>query len=106
MQNAFTKAIHDKKKLRVTFFSKEDGHQLTRTCAPMDIGPSRRAADKSDRFHMWDYDSDQGKHTLGLPFAQIVKMEVLDLGFEPADFITWDTKQSPWFIPRDWGNHS
>jgi len=103
MKEEFIAAIHSKSKIRVTFFSKEDGHALSRVCAPMDFGPSRRAADKSDRFHMWDYESDTKNHTLSLLPHQIQSIEVLPEHFDPAEFITWQTN---WFVPRDWGQYS
>lgn len=56
MKDEFISAIRTKNKIRLTFHSKEDGHALSRVCAPMDYGPSSRAHDKSDRFHSWDYD--------------------------------------------------
>ena len=102
----FIQAIHDKRKVRLTFYSKEDGGLLTRKCAPMDYGPSRRAKQKNDRFHFWDYDSDTQKHTLSLNPEQISNLQVLDDTFEPAEFITWDITKSPWFISRDWGPYS
>ena len=61
MLQAFIAAIHAKNKIRLTFFSKEDGTNMTRLCAPMDYGPSRRAADKQERFHLWDYESDKAQ---------------------------------------------
>jgi len=102
-KDLFVNAIHTKRKLRVTFFSKEDGGNLVRNCAPMDYGPSSRAKEKNDRFHLWDYGSDKGKHTLSLPPEQIVNMEVLDDGFSPAEFVTWTPK---WIVTRDWGAFS
>ena len=36
----FIQAIQTLQKVRVTFFSKEDGGFLSRVCAPMDYGPS------------------------------------------------------------------
>jgi hypothetical protein len=105
-EKLFIQAIHDKKKIELTFFSKEDGHLLSRTCAPMDFGPSRRAADKSDRYHFWDYDSDTKVHTLSLKPEQVKDMVVLQDHFNPAEFITWSTVTSPWFIKRDWGTFS
>jgi len=69
----------------------------------MDFGPSRRAADKSDRFHMWDYESDKRNHTLSLLPDQVISIEVLNQHFDPAEFITW---QTDWFVPRDWGQYS
>ena len=106
MKDAFIAAIHAKQKVLLTFHSKEDHGTLVRTCAPMDFGPSRHASDKSDRFHFWDYDSDKKMHTLSLTPSQIVKIEVLDKKFSPAEFITWNVAANPWFVPRDWGEYS
>lgn len=106
MKDTFIAAIHAKKKLRLTFYSKEDGTNLVRTTAPLDFGPSRRAADKSDRFHFWDYDSDTARHVLSLLPEQVVSIEALPDTFDPAEFVTWSTTSSPWFVARDWGVHS
>lgn len=103
MKNQFIAAIHSKSKLRVTFFSKEDRCNIIRTCAPMDFGPSNKAKDKSDRFHMWDYESDKKNHTLSLLPNQVVSIEILAQHFEPGEFITWQTN---WFVQRDWGQYS
>jgi hypothetical protein len=102
-REAFIGAIHAKKKIRVTFYSKEDTATIQRTCAPMDYGPSRRAHEKNDRFHFWDYDSDKERHVLSLNPEQLTDMRVLDEDFEPSEFVTWRT---PWLIPRDWGAYS
>ncbi len=56
----FLEALHTKKRVRVKFYSKEDASVIDRVCAPMDIGPSTRAKDKSNRFHFWDFTSDSG----------------------------------------------
>ncbi len=106
MKEDFVKAIHDKRKVRITFLSKEDQGLLTRLCAPMDFGPSRRATDKSDRHHLWDYESDKSNHVLSLLPNQIHSIEVTDDAFDPSQFITWDTKKSVWFIERNWGEYS
>ncbi len=104
--DAFIQAIRDTRKVRVTFFSKEDARNLVRICAPMDYGPSRRAKDKSDRFHLWDYDSDAKIHVLSLLPNQIVGIETLQDTFDPVEFVTWNTAKSPWFVTRDWGAFS
>lgn len=106
MSAKFIGAIHSKNKVRLTFYSKEDGAQIVRNCAPMDFGPSRRAAKKDDRYHLWDYDSDTKSHTLSLLPDQIASLEVLPDQFDPASFVTWSTQTSPWFIARDWGTYS
>ena len=103
MKDKFIQAIHEKRKLKVTFFSKEDGTTLVRTCAPMDYGPSRRARRKNDRYHFWDYDSDTRRHTLSLNPEQVLEVEMLDEHFEPSEFVTWKPN---WFIQRDWGEYS
>lgn len=104
----FISGIEGRTKVVLTFVSKEDfGLQLTRTCAPMDFGPSRRAKDQSDRYHFWDYDSDSlgGRHTLSLRPEQVVSIETTAEPFEPAEFVTWGAPYG-WFWPRDWGEFS
>ncbi|MBZ5523194.1 MAG: hypothetical protein LAP21_13235 [Acidobacteriia bacterium] len=106
MKDEFISAIRAKNKVRLTFFSKQDGTVVVRKCAPMDFGPSRRATDKSSRFHLWDYESDSTKHTLSLLPNQVKTIDVLDEAFDPSEFVTWDTRKSPWFVMRDWGAYS
>lgn len=102
-ESNFIRAINDKTKIRLTFSSKSDGKNLIRLCAPMDFGPSRRANNKENRFHLWDYESDEKNHTLSLLPNQIVYMEYLTEKFEPSDFVTWSTN---WIVARDWGQYS
>lgn len=108
MKAEFIAAIRAKRKLSVTFHSKEDGASITRVCAPMDYGPSRRFKDGIDRFHVWDYFPDGGKkpHPIPIEPSQVISLVVLDENFDPAEFVSWSTTQSPWHIPRDWGQHS
>jgi hypothetical protein len=104
----FASGIRGRNKVLVTFLSKEDsGRPLTRTCAPMDYGPSRRTKDQSDRYHFWDYDSDSsgGRHTLSLLPEQVVSIDGTDERFNPTEFITWNPPYR-WFYPRDWGEFS
>ncbi|MEN5272806.1 hypothetical protein [Stenotrophomonas lactitubi] len=103
MKDAFIGAVRDRKKVRLTFFSKQDGRELTRLCAPMDFGPSSRASDKSDRFHLWDYESDAVMHTLSVLPAQVKCIELVDEQFDPGEFVTWPPK---WIVERDWGKYS
>jgi hypothetical protein len=106
MKDEFIQAIHDQNKLELTFYSKEDSHELIRICAPMDYGPSRRANNKDDRYHFWDYDSDTERHTLSLLPDPVIHIKVLSKKFNPAEFITWNTQTSPWFVQRDWDQFS
>jgi len=101
--SVFIKGLHQRYKVRLSFFSQEDQATLTRICAPMDYGPSRRAKDQSDRYHFWDFDSDGKTHVLSLLAERVIGIELTVERFDPAEFITWDTVKSPWFIDRDWG---
>lgn len=104
MKDTFIAAIHAKKVTNLTFFSKEDGHNLTRVCYPMDFGPSRRkGATGEDLYHVWDVSSDEGAHSLSLPPDQIRKVEVTNATFDPVTFVTWPPR---WFVKRDWGSKS
>lgn len=103
MKEQFINSIKSKKKIRLTFHSKQDGYSLTRLCAPMDFAPSSRAKNKDNRFHLWDYESDTKNHTLSLLPSQIIQMEFTELSFEPSEFVKWLTN---WSIQRDWGSLS
>lgn len=103
MKEIFINNMHNKKKIYVSFFSKEDGCVQTRLCAPMDYGPSSRAANKNNRFHMWDYESDKKNHPLSLLPDQITDLKSTNESFEPEEFVTWEPK---WIVPRNWGKYS
>lgn len=100
----FIEALETKQRVMLTFVSKEDGGAAqVRTCAPMDYGPRARAHDQSDCYHLHDYDSADGPHTLSLLPEQVVSIAVTDEAFDPGEFISWDTN---WHHPRDWGEYS
>ena len=107
MTEQFIQAIKDKTKIRLTFYSKQDDENVTRLCAPMDYGPSRRKniKDTSDKFHLWDYESpsETPYHTISLSPDQIIKMDFTDLPFNPSEFVNWTTN---WWIKRNWGVYS
>jgi hypothetical protein len=102
----FIEALEAKQRVIFTFASKEDGGEhLVRSCVPMDFGPSNIAKDKSDRYHLWDYDSDSGRHTLSLLPVQVVSIELTEDTFDPGEFITWAPPYN-WHHPRDWREFS
>lgn len=108
MKTEFLAAIHAKRKIRITFISKVDEGPITRVCAPMDYGQSNRFKDGIDRFHVWDYLPDGGRkpHPIPIKPSQMRSIVTLDEAFDPAEFITWNTAQSTWHVPRDWGQYS
>jgi len=100
----FIDGIHALTKVNLTWFSQDDGITMTRKCAPMDYGPSRRNLKVNPpRYHFWDYESDEGPHTLSLTADQVGSISGTIESFSPADFVTWTT---PWIYPRDWGEYS
>jgi hypothetical protein len=103
---SFLGAIKNKTKIRVSFLSDEDSRVIARLCAPMDYGISRRAADTRPRYHLWDYESDSKPHPIALEAKNIRELVYLEDHFDPAEFIKWDTKKSPWHVARDWGQFS
>ncbi len=105
MTDKFIESIKNKTKIRLTFYSKQDDMNVTRLCAPMDYGPSRKAKNKDDRYHLWDYESQSESpfHTLSLLPDQIIKMGFTDITFNPSEFVSWVPK---WFVKRSWGVYS
>jgi hypothetical protein len=108
MHNNFIQSIHDKKKIELHFFSKEDERVIVRKCAPMDFGPSKRFKDGINRYYVWDYFPDGGKkpHPIPLEPKQIKEIKVLEETFNPAEFVTWNLIAYPWHVKRDWGQFS
>jgi hypothetical protein len=103
MNMDFLKAIEEKRKIKVTFNSQSKGI-VTRICIPFDFGPSRRnLKENPDRYHMYDLDSPDGKHTLSILPEQLLEIHILDECFDPSEYITWEPN---WFVKRDWGTYS
>jgi hypothetical protein len=104
---AFLEGLRDLQRVTLEFRSKEDGNiTLTRSCAPMDYGPKRNAKDKTNRYHLWDYDSDKRPHTISLLPEQVISITLTNHQFSPSEFVTWSMVNLPWFISRDWGEYS
>jgi len=99
----FIRAIHEKRKIRLTFRSKKHEELQVRRCAPVDYGPGSRIKDRNDRYHVWVYDSDKEAHWLLILPAQVHNMEVMSEHFDPAEFMKpeWSAH-----IKRDWGIYS
>ncbi len=103
MHEQFIQAIRTKKKVRITFDSQSKG-VITRDCIPFDFGPSRRNLKVNpNRYHLYDLDSPDGKHTLSILPGQLLSINVLNEDFDPGDYVTWNPN---WFVTRDWGVYS
>ncbi|SHN01882.1 hypothetical protein [Mucilaginibacter sp. OK098] len=98
----FISAIHGMKQVKITFDSKEKGI-IERICIPFDFGQSRRYKDGLDRFHFYDLDSPDGKHNLSILPEQLHGLEIIEIPFEPKDYVNWTPN---WIVVRDWGLYS
>lgn len=103
MLETFLKGIQEKRYLSVDFVAKEDNILRNRKCVPFDYGASKRAKDKSDKFHFLDLSGPQGSHTLSILPEQVYKIELLNENFEPSDYVNWSPN---WIVERDWGIYS
>ena len=100
----FLHAITNKKVIELTFHSKKDKGMVTRKCIPFDFGPSRRNLKTNpNRYHLYALNSPEGEHQFSILPEQLIKVNLLDETFDPADYITWPPN---WFIQRDWDIYS
>jgi len=102
MNENFFKAIHQKLIVKIIFDSKEKGI-IERHCVPFDFGPSRKFKDGANRYHFFDLDSPEGKHTLSILPDQIISIDIISMNFDPVQYVKWEPK---WFVKRDWGIYS
>lgn len=116
--NIFVQAIKDRRKIRLIYSSEASDTCLfqaklsapmdysTKLSAPMDYHPDRRATDKSDCYYFWDFGESNNGTPLILEPDKIISMDLDKETFDPSDFVTWDVRELPWFLKRDWGKFS
>ena len=98
----FLDAIHEKKLIRIVYYSLPDAGTVDRECAPLDYGAELGADDTLNRYWIWDPASTAGSNPLGLLPGQIVNVFVLGKEFDPEKL---GVPERPWFVLRDWGKH-
>jgi len=99
----FIDAIGERKKVRVSFYSRADNGVLDRVCAPMDYGPGGSPADGLNRYWIWDFRANADARRVGLLPQQVVESHVLGEVFAPAEL---GVQPWPFAVPRDWGSSS
>lgn len=85
--NVFVRAIQGKNKVKLTFFSNENGDTRDGLFGPIFYSPST-AGNDSDCYYLWDFEGADGNHFLGLPPSQIVRMELTREPFDIVEFFT------------------
>lgn len=102
----FLRALAGKRRLAVTFFSKKEGRERTRICAPLDFGPLRGAAEPTPHYQLWDLEGKRKPLNIAVAPDDVREMKELEETFDPADIITWKFKPNAWHVTRDWGAFS
>ena len=85
--NIFVEAIRDKKKVRLTFLTKERGGKRQKLCGPVFYSASVVEKDLGC-YYLWDFESNTGNHFLALSPSQIVSMELTEEPFGLVEFFT------------------
>jgi hypothetical protein len=100
----FVRALREKKKVKLTFFSREQGCNAEKVCGPI-VYSRPLARDDSDSYYFWDFDSGESEHLLCLSAPQIVSMELAEEPFDVLEFFTSEGEiddsrcESDWEIP-------
>jgi hypothetical protein len=82
----FVQGIDQRRRLKLTFFSRGHGGNLVTPCAPLYYSKGRDEADDLDCYYLWDFEAKRGSNFLALPPSQIVGMELTDHAFSLEEF--------------------
>jgi hypothetical protein len=85
--NIFEMAIQEKKKVKLTFDSKERNEIKEWLFGPIFYSKSCDGAD-SDCYYLWDFDSKADNNFMGLPPSRIVSMKLSEEPFDCVEFFT------------------
>jgi hypothetical protein len=99
---AFLRALHEQRKLMISFFSRGGQDHELRLVAPVDFGPLPNARDLTNRYHMFDFTGQDAPHPMALHAAQIFRMAITNERFDPGDFLSRYPRPPRWWVARDW----
>jgi hypothetical protein len=85
--NIFAKAIQEKKKVKLTYYSNERKDTKEGLFGPLLYSDSRIGGD-SDCYYLWDLDSEANKNFIGLPPSRIASMKLSEESFDFPEFLT------------------
>jgi len=85
--NIFVEAIRDKRKVKLTFLSKERGNKTDKLCGPVFYSASVAEKD-SGCYYLWNFESNTGNNFLALSPSQIVSIELTKEHFDLVEFFT------------------
>src|SRR4030043_1511416 len=84
----FVKAIQFKKKVKLTFYHKEQGDVREGLFGPIFYSGTITGGEDSDCYYLWNFESENGKNFVCLPPSQIVSMELSEQSFDFVEFFT------------------
>ena len=85
--NIFAKAIQEKKKVNLTFYSNEHKDTKEGLFGPI-FYSDFPVGGSSDCYYLWDFDSEADNNFLGLLPSRIVSMKLAEEPFDPVEFFT------------------
>jgi len=102
----FLEALAAKRRVSLRFFSKKEGREKTRVCAPLDYGPLRGASEPVPHYQLWDLEAKRKPLNIAVTAEDVRSVTILEETFDPAAIITWSFKPNAWHVARDWGAFS
>jgi len=106
IHEAFIYALQQKKRIRIQFFSLEEGIPLHLLCIPLDFGPREHSYYGESIYQCLLPSDNQQYRIIAIRPKQVQSIELSDQDFDPADFIDWDVKDRPWCTQREWEHYS
>lgn len=82
----FIQGIQQKKRLKMSFFSRKNLQNMVRQCAPLHYSKGQVEGDDLDCYYIWDFEAAKGSRFLSLPPSQIDTMELAEDTFNVEDF--------------------
>ncbi|MFH1718775.1 MAG: hypothetical protein ABIF19_15580 [Planctomycetota bacterium] len=83
----FAEGLAQKKKLKLTFFSRKLCQNVLTVCAPLHYSEGRTQGDGQDSYYFWDYGARRaGNNLLALSPTEILSMELTKEAFDINEF--------------------
>ena len=82
----FIQGIKQKKRLKLSYFSRKNLQNMVRQCAPLHYSKGQVEGDDLDCYYIWDFEVAKGSGFLSLQPSQIVTMELAEDTFNLEDF--------------------
>jgi len=87
----FIRSVQQKKKIKLTFFSRKHSRNVTSLCAPLHYRKDRAGLATGVEeglgcYYLWDFGAERGNNFLNLSSSQIVSMELTEEAVHVEEF--------------------